>query len=305
MESELERAAFVALLRCGRRTQREYAALVADAGSALKILKREGSEPPRSPQPTLFDTEPPSVPQTADATTLLHEASDQIAAWTRRGFQLVTVFDPEFPENLRAAHDRPPLIFVAGELKPEDARSIAVIGTRKPTDRGMSVARAIAAHLVESGFTVVSGLATGIDTAAHQATMAARGRTLAVIGTGLAHSYPPQNASLQRRIAREGAVISQFWPDAPPKRQSFPMRNGVMSGLTLATVIVEASVTSGARIQARLALGQGRPVFLVRSLLTQPWARELARRPGTHVVGRPDEITEIIGRLTAADALTG
>ncbi len=152
---------------------------------------------------------------------------------------------------------------------------------------------------------MVSGLAAGIDTAAHRAALAHASRTVAVIGTGLCHSYPPQNAPLQRQIATEHAVVSQFWPEAPPTRRSFPMRNAVMSGMTLGTVIVEASQTSGARIQARLALSQARPVFLWQQLVAQPWAREVASRPGAHMVASADEVVETIERLTARDALVG
>ncbi|MDQ6804158.1 MAG: DNA-protecting protein DprA, partial [Actinomycetota bacterium] len=142
-----------------------------------------------------------------------------------------------------------------------------------------------------------------IDHAAHSAALRRGGRTLAVIGTGLRRSYPAQHAELQRRIATECAVISQFWPDAPPSRRSFPMRNAVMSGLSLATVVVEASVTSGSRIQARLALEHGRPVFLLESLLEHEWARDFAGRPGARVIRSPEEITTYIERLTSPGAL--
>ncbi|MBV9048974.1 MAG: DNA-processing protein DprA, partial [Solirubrobacterales bacterium] len=158
-------------------------------------------------------------------------------------------------------------------------------------------------HLVDQGYTVVSGLAAGIDTAAHTAALARGGRTIAVIGTGLNRSYPPENAPLQRRLARESAVVSQFWPEAPPSRRSFPMRNAVMSGLTLGTVVVEASQTSGARMQGRLALAHGRTVFLVDALLEQQWAREFSNRPGTHVVRSGPEITAVVERLTSPGAL--
>lgn len=218
------------------------------------------------------------------------EVEDQIAAWEAEGIKLVSVLDPDYPENLKAAHDRPPLIFVAGELKAADARSVAVIGSRNASDAGLAAARTIAEHLVERGFTVISGLAAGIDTAAHTAALEKGGRTVAVIGTGLRHTYPPQNAELQRRIARDCAVVSQFWPDDPPSRRSFPLRNGVMSGMTLATVIVEASATSGTRVQARLALGQGRPVLLRDALLDQDWARELAAQPGVRIFRKPEQI---------------
>ena len=150
------------------------------------------------------------------------------------------------------------------------------------------------------GYTVVSGLAAGVDAAAHREALAAGGRTVAVIGTGLQHSYPPENAELQQQLAASSAVVSQFWPETEPSRAGFPMRNAVMSGLALGTAIVEASVTSGARIQARRALAHGRPVFLARALISQPWARELAARPGVHVYDEPDEITAALERATIA-----
>jgi DNA processing protein len=289
-----ERAALVALLRLGRRPWDQYAELVETAGSAALVLEQElaGSEG----QTSLL----PEDPEQGIARALA-----EIDRWSADRIKLVTVLDPDYPDNLRAVHDRPPLIFVAGRLEPADRRSVAVVGARRASREGLARAREIAEHLVSSGYAVASGLAAGIDTAAHGAALSAGGRTLAVIGTGLAHSYPPENTALQRRIARQCAVISQFWPDSPPSRQSFPMRNAVMSGLTLGTVLVEASPTSGARLQARLALSHGRPVFLVESLLSQSWARELAARPGTHVIDSPAQITAAIERLDSPGALVG
>jgi DNA processing protein len=287
-----EDAALVALLRLGRRTGPEYAELVESSTGARAALEQELTT--EDGQGTLL---PP------DAECMVKDAARDIDRWREQGFGLVTILADEYPQNLRAVHDRPPLIFVAGRILPEDRGAIAVIGSRRASDDGLSVAARIADHLVEARFTVVSGLAAGVDTAAHRAALAAGGRTLAVLGTGLAHAYPAENAPLQRRIAAEGAVISQFWPEAAPTRVSFPLRNAVMSGLALATVVVEASATSGARIQARLALGHGRPVFLLEPVLEQDWARELADRPGTYVVNRAEQITTIVGRLTAAGAL--
>jgi DNA processing protein len=282
VDSATQAAALVALLRRGQRPWNVYADLVEDARDALPILQEE---------------------QGLLAGQLVEAAAAEIDRWSEQGMRLLTVLDRDYPENLRAAHDRPPLLFVAGELEPGDARSVAVIGTRKPSPAGLARARAIAAHLVASGYTVASGLAAGIDTAAHTAALSHGGRTIAVIGTGLRRSYPPSNAALQQRIATTSAVISQFWPEAPPSRASFPLRNAVMSGLTLASVVVEATHTSGARTQARFALSHGRPVLLVDSLLDQPWARELAERPGTYVVHSPAELTAVVERLTAADTL--
>jgi len=289
----------VALLRTGRRPWVEYAELVEERGSATTVLEDElahGAGP--GGQASLLEA-PPEAP--AD---LLAQARADLDRWSADGMQLITVLEHAYPPNLRAVHDRPPMVFMAGQLTPADARAIAVVGARKATAAGIARARAIAEHLVDCGYCVVSGLAAGIDTAAHTAALARRGRTVAVIGTGLARSYPPQNAALQRRIASECAVISQFWPDSPPSRRSFPMRNAVMSGITLATVVVEASDTSGARMQARLACAQGRPVFLLASLVErQPWAREYATRPGTHVVRSPQEITTVVERLISPGSL--
>lgn len=284
MSNGAENAALVSLLRHGERSPQTYADLVEQTGSAIAVLAREGI------QETLFEP-------------ALEEVQAEIDAWAAEGIALVSVLDPDYPENLRAAYDRPPLLFVAGELKPADRRSVAVIGSRRASAPGLRVAAEIAAHLAVEGYTVVSGLAAGVDTAAHRAALDQGTRTVAVIGTGLRNAYPPENASLQRTIAAKGAVVSQFWPDAGPTRRSFPMRNAVMSGMSLATVIVEASHTSGARIQSRLALAQGRRVFVLEPLLAQEWARELARRPGTHVVSGPGEITATLAQLTAQDAL--
>jgi DNA processing protein len=288
MTSSIESAALVALLRRGKRPWYAYADLVEEAASARAVLDEE-----QAGQTSLF------------AAGDFAETIDQVERWREQGFELLTVLDATYPENLRGVHDRPPLIFVAGRLIPADARALAVIGSRAASGAGVRTATDIATHLVEAGYTVFSGLAAGVDTAAHTAALGADGRTVAVIGTGLNRCYPPQNAALQREIAARHAVVSQFWPDAPPTRRSFPMRNAVMSGMTQATVVVEASETSGARLQARLALQHGRPVFLLESLLSQDWARQFAARPGTHVVRGPVEITDIVRRLTSPDTLVG
>ncbi|HXD64930.1 MAG TPA: DNA-processing protein DprA [Solirubrobacteraceae bacterium] len=292
MSSARESAALVALLRLDRRPWHEYAEAVERAGSALAVLEAEliddGGQGTLLPQPP----EP-----------LLAQAAAEIDAWRSDGLQLLSVLDGAYPPNLRTVHDRPPVVFVAGALTPRDARSVAVVGARRASRGGRATAASIAEALTRAGYVVVSGLAAGIDTAAHQAALAAGGRTVAVIGTGLRHSYPPENAVLQREIAAAGAVVSQFWPDAAPTRTSFPLRNAVMSGLALGTVVVEASFRSGARVQARLALAHGRPVFLWRALLDEPWAREFARRPGVYVIDDAEQVVQTVERLDALDEL--
>jgi DNA processing protein len=298
-----ERAAMVALLRTGRRPWVEYAELVEELGSPTAALEQElGSAHGPEGQTSLLLSDPRIAE--ADPDGLKNQAKTDLKRWDAQGMRLVTVLDPDYPPNLRAVHDRPPILFIAGHLTANDAKAVAIVGARKATEAGLEQATQIAEHLTQTGYTVVSGLATGIDTAAHTAALSRNGRTIAVIGTGLARSYPPQNHALQRKIAERCAVISQFWPDAPPTKRSFPMRNATMSGIALATIVVEASETSGARTQARLALAHARPVFLTKTLVKeQPWAQQIAERPGTHIIHNPTEMTDALERLISPGSL--
>jgi DNA processing protein len=233
------------------------------------------------------------------------EARGQIAEWERRGVRLITVRDDAYPGALHMVHDRPALLWIAGDVTLlEQTNAVALVGTRQPSEEGRAHAAALAADLVNHGFAVISGLAAGIDTVAHRAAVRAGGRTIAVIGTGLDHAYPPENASLQADLARDHAVVSPFWPHDGPSPERFRRRNAVMSGLGLGTIIVEASVRSGTRVQARHALAHGRPVFLRRTLLAQSWATELAHRPGVHVVDTAADVADIIARTLGAGQLT-
>jgi DNA processing protein len=232
-----------------------------------------------------------------DDTLTLDRLEDQIHVWEKEDIALVTVLDDAYPENLRMVHDRPPALFVRGALEGRDERSVAVVGTRRASQRGLDQARAIARGLVDADYVVVSGLAAGIDSAAHSAALDAGGRTVAVIGTGLRQYFPKANIALQDRIGREHAVISQFWPGQEPRKWTFPQRNAVMSGFARATVVVEASHTSGARMQARLALEHGRPVFLLRSLMEHAWAQTYRERPSVYVVEEGAEVVQHLDRL--------
>lgn len=220
------------------------------------------------------------------------------------GAELVTVLDdPGYPRTLRLIFNLPPFLFVRGGLLERDLRSVAVVGTREPTDFGLRRASDMARLLADAGVTVVSGLARGIDTAAHQATLDRGGRTIAVIGTGITHCYPRENAELAERIADIGALVSQFWPSASGLRGSFPMRNITMSGIAQGTVVIEASATSGAKMQARHAYQHGKKVFLLRSLVeTYPWAQKYVGRRNVRVV---DQAVEVVRELADPDAIGG
>jgi DNA processing protein len=216
-------------------------------------------------------------------------AEDERAAAV--GADLLTVLDPGYPRTLRLIFNLPPFLYVKGQLLEQDLRSVAVVGTREPTEDGLERTDRMARLLVEAGVTVVSGLARGIDTAAHQAALAQGGRTIAVVGTGITRCYPKENAELADRIAAAGAVVSQFWPSAPPATWSFPRRNVTMSGIAQGTVVIEASATSGAKMQARLALQHGKKVFLLRSLVeAYPWAAKCAKERHARVVNRVEDV---------------
>ncbi|HEY1634861.1 MAG TPA: DNA-processing protein DprA [Acidimicrobiales bacterium] len=238
-----------------------------------------------------------SRPETADSSERWKSVLDRLFA-EDPDLSVVTVLDDGYPANLAQVFNRPPFLFLRGRLEARDERSIAIVGTRQPSDDGRATAQALAAALGEAGVTVVSGLARGVDTDAHTGALAAGGRTIAVLGSGIRCVYPPENIDLSLRVGRSGAVVSQFWPDAPPSRASFPRRNVVTSGIALGTVVVEAAAASGARMQARLAREHGRPVFLVESLVrSEPWASALVDEGGATVVGGSGDLLSAIDRL--------
>jgi DNA processing protein len=182
----------------------------------------------------------------------------------------VTLLDDTYPASLRQIADPPPVVFVRGRLLEADGLAVAIVGTRRSTPYGRSVAERLAGDLAAAGVTVVSGLAKGIDSSAHRAALDAGGRTLAVLGHGLDQVYPPENTGLARRIEDAGALVSEFPPGTPPDAVNFPRRNRVISGLSRATVIVEAAEHSGALITADFALEQGRDVLAVPGPIFSP-----------------------------------
>ncbi len=190
-------------------------------------------------------------------------AERQHAAAQAAGARLVTLQDAEYPAGLKNVPLPPPFLFVRGALAREDSLAVAVVGSRRASPYGARTAERLAEDLAARGVAVVSGLARGVDTAAHRGALGAGGRTLAVLGSGLDVVYPPENGPLARRIAESGALVSQFPMGTRPLPQHFPIRNRVIAGVALGTVVVEASERSGALITARLAGELGREVYAV------------------------------------------
>lgn len=207
-------------------------------------------------------------PQTAEAIAAFDGQAlvdAQLIRAEKVGADLITAWDPRFPKLLRQIYDPPVFLWIRGEITAQDDRAIAIVGTRKPTDYGRQAAADLAAGLAEQGFTIVSGLAYGIDGAAHRAALEAGGRTLAVLGSGVDRIYPSSHAQLARSIVSQGALLSEYALGAAPDAPNFPRRNRIVSGLAVGTLIVEAYEDGGALITARLAVEQNREVFAIPS----------------------------------------
>lgn len=216
----------------------------------------------------------------------------------KSGIKFLTVFDENYPKLLKQIYDPPTVIYYKGEILPEDGRAVAVVGTRKVTGYGKLVTESFASDLANSGVTVVSGLARGVDSEAHRAAISSSGRTIAVLGGGLNNVFPPENTRLAVSITEGfGAVVSEFTPDHPPLPGNFPARNRIISGLSLAVLVTEAAEDSGSLITAKCALDQGRDVFAVPGPITSELSRgpALLIKEGARLVTTAGEILEELG----------
>jgi len=206
----------------------------------------------------------------------------------------IAIDDKKYPENLKHIYDPPSVLYTKGEILPEDSLAVAIVGTRGPSAYGVQTARRLAGECVQAGMTVISGLARGIDTAAHKGALKAGGRTIAVLGSGFLNIYPSENVGLAGEISKNGAVISEFAMAMQPLRRNFPRRNRIISGLSLAVIVVEAAAKSGSLITADCALEQGREVFAVPGIvksITSQGTHQLLRQ-GARLIETVDDILE-------------
>lgn len=206
----------------------------------------------------------------------------------------ITIYDAEYPKNLRNIHNPPKSLYVNGTLLAEDEMAVALVGSRRASFYGIETCEKLAFELAARGVTVVSGMARGIDSAAHRGTLRAKGRTIAVMGSGHGNIYPPENKDLYKEIAKSGAVVTEFENDTAPFAGNFPRRNRIISGLSLGVVVVEAARNSGALITADLAAEQGRTVFALPgriSSATSSGTNELIK-DGARLVQTVDDILE-------------
>jgi DNA processing protein len=211
------------------------------------------------------------------------------------GCHIVTQEDENYPELLREIYDPPIVLYVKGDLRPSDKNGVAIVGSRQTTSYGIEVARKFGYQLGYIGVTVVSGGARGIDTAAHQGTLSAKGRTICVLGTGINIVFPPENRELFERISASGAVVTQYPFNRNADKQSFAIRNRIVAGMTLGTVVVEANLTSGALITANFATEYGRQVFAVPGRIDSPRSKgchELIKKGAKLCEGAEDILSE-------------
>lgn len=190
-----------------------------------------------------------------------------------QGVTILTWQDDAYPQRLKEIDQPPPVLYIRGEYLPDDLFAVAIVGTRRVTPYGRQITEELASFLAANGMTVISGLARGVDAVAHQTALKAGGRTIAVLGSGVDKIYPPEHRALAGHIMERGAVISDYAPGTPPEASNFPPRNRIISGLSLAVVVVEAGETSGALITAEFAAEQGREVFAVPGSILAPQSK--------------------------------
>ena len=238
----------------------------------------------------------PKIAQGLHSSYLIQRAEKEIENCNQRGIQIITQDDETYPEPLTHYDDAPMLLYVWGELTPADNHAIAVVGTRAATPYGKQITKEFSYQLASCGNTIISGLARGIDTHAHEAAIAANGRTIAVLGSGLAQLYPPENLPLAHKIASGyGAVVSEFPLNSPPDRQSFPMRNRIVASWCHSLLVTESPEKSGSLITANMAGEKGKQVFAVPGPINRPHSsgcHELIRQGATLVTSVQQMIDE-------------
>jgi len=224
------------------------------------------------------------------------------ATLQRLGIRVIPLTSDDYPARLRAIPDPPLVLYVRGSLLPEDEYAVAIVGSRRATPYGRQVAADLARGLARAGVTIVSGMARGIDAAAHQGALNAGGRTLAILGCGVDQCYPPEHRGLRDSIAAQGAVISEFSLGAAPDKWRFPARNRIISGLCLGVILIEAPADSGAMITADFALEQGREVFAVPGNIDSFASRGCHQliKEGAHLIESAADILEALDLSTAA-----
>ncbi len=276
--------------------------LVKVFGSAQACLSKTAS---------LWETEAKVPRQIADSSLSFSgfkKSEAEIQRCHNEGIRILTWSDADYPEALQFLDARPPALYVQGEISPipAAAHSLAVVGSRAPTEYGRVQAGRFAYSLASQGLLIVSGLARGIDSAAHQGALDAGGKTIAVLGSGLLNPYPPGNHDLLRKIQTHGWLLSEFPLEEPAHKRNFPRRNRILAGLACGVLVVEAAEKSGSLITAHWAMDQGREVFAMPGRVDNPMSRGCHSliREGAYLVQSPSEILDLLSIQSATDSET-
>ena len=220
----------------------------------------------------------------------------ELKAIERERVEVRSLLDSAYPARLKMIADPPPLLYITGTLTDQDALAVAIVGARRATAAGRAMTEELSHDLADAGMTVVSGLARGVDAAAHRGALAAQGRTIAVLGCGIDRTYPPEHERLRRQIEERGAILSEVPMGAPPHSHHFPRRNRIISGLSLGVIVTEAAIGSGSLITARLAAEQGREVFAVPGFVKEDTSRgtNALLKEGAALIERAQDVIDIV-----------
>ena len=220
----------------------------------------------------------------------------ELNAIERGGIEVRSALDPTYPARLKMIADPPPLLYITGALTEQDELAVAIVGARRATAAGRAMTEELSRDLARAGMTVVSGLARGVDAAAHRGALAAQGRTIAVLGCGIDQTYPREHEQLRRQIEERGAILSEVPMGAPPHSHHFPRRNRIISGLSLGVIVTEAAISSGSLITARLAAEQGREVFAVPGFVKEDTSRgtNALLKEGAALIERAQDVIDAV-----------
>lgn len=276
-----------------------------DAAELLALLERDGgwskiarevrdlgavravSEARGALQGDLFDEE-------ADLASATTSWQSRLLKLEADGIVCVPISSQNYPEAARRMASPAPVLFLRGQRDARDHRGVAVIGSRRASPTSLEIARVWSRLLADAGVVVVSGLAAGIDREAHLGAMEAGGRTVAVLGTGVSRSYPPENAGLQEQVARRGLLVSQFLPDHGPSKATFPLRNALMAAWAGTTLVIDARERSGASLQARLTVKQGQRLLIHEQLAAEPWAQKYVDAGRASLVASTQDVQDTL-----------